>query len=458
MTACRRCFFRVSGVPMTIADTAHLLRRTGFAEKLSTVETMALMDRAALVDQILDFSPNPAPDYNPKAKTEDWENLQALREWWLNRMATVPRPLQERLTLFWHNHFATSITKVFDAVHMYRQNDIFRSKGAGDMNELFKSVATDPAMLFWLDGAYSGKWGPNENFGRELQELFLLGVDNGYVESDVKAMARAWTGHSVDDKNNDTYLYRPTWHDDDLKTLYNVTEKWNGPDVLDQVIVSPGRLNGVRKNASEHLAAKLWSWFAYPIKRTDALAITLGASLASDPKMNIKAFLRVMFNMDEFYSDTAKKGLVRHPIDWAATMMRTTGVPAAKVSMVSQLEDLGMGPLTPPNVSGWRQNRAWMSVSAYWRRAEIASSLFGVAIADPAAGGTSFLNTIDAMSPSAAVDEALRQLGENRVVVGGITHNALVALVSAERSANAGANQRRNLARTIAISPEFSLA
>jgi uncharacterized protein (DUF1800 family) len=443
---------------MTTADTAHLLRRTGFAEKLSTIEALASMDRAALVDQILDFSPNPAPDYDPNAKAEEWENLQALREWWLNRMATVPRPLQERLTLFWHNHFATSITKIFDADHMYRQNAIFRSKGAGDMNELFKAVSTDPAMLFWLDGAYSGKWGPNENFGRELQELFLLGVDNGYFEPDVKAMARAWTGHSVDSTKDDTYLYRPDWHDTNQKTLYNVTENWNGPDVLEQILVSPGRLNVVRKNASEHLAAKLWSWFAYPIKRTDALAVTLGASLAADPKMNVKAFLRVMFNMDEFYTDTAKQGLVRHPIDWAAAMMRTTGIPAAKVSMVGQLEDLGMGPLTPPNVSGWRQNRAWMSVSAYWRRAEIASSLFGAAIADPASGGTSFLNTIDAMTPTAAVDEALRQLGENRIVVGSVTYNALVALVSAERAANAGANQRRNLARTIAISPEFSLA
>jgi uncharacterized protein (DUF1800 family) len=443
---------------MTISDAAHLLRRTGFVEKMATTVSLAQLDRATLVDQILDFSPNPVPDFNPNAMTDEWENIQALREWWLNRMATVSRPLQERLTLFWHNHFATSINKIFNADHMYRQNDIFRTKGAGDMNELFKSVSTDPAMLFWLDGVYSGVWGPNENFGRELMELFLLGVDNGYGESDVKAMARAWTGHSVDWDNGEVYLYRSSWHDGNPKTLFNVTENWNGPDVLEQVITSPGRLNVVRKNASEHLAAKLWSWFAYPIKRTDPLAVTLGASLASHPKMNVSAFLRVMFNMDEFYSDTAKQGLVRHPIDWAATMMRATGIPAAKVNMVGQLEDLGMGPLAPPNVSGWRQNRAWMSVSAYWRRAEIASSLFGSAIADPASGGTSFLNTIDALSPSAAVDEALAQLGENRIAVGSTTYNALVSLVSAERAANAGANQRRNLARTIAISPEFSLA
>jgi uncharacterized protein (DUF1800 family) len=443
---------------MTISDAAHLLRRTGFAEKMSTVTALAQMDRAALVDQILDFSPNPAPNFNPNASGEEWYNLVWLREWWLDRMATVPRPLQERLALFWHNHFATSMNKIFDAGQMYRQNTIFRTMGAGDLNELFKAVSTDPAMLFWLDGAYSGVWGPNENFGRELMELFLLGVDNGYGEADVKAMARAWTGHSVDPNNDDVYMYRSDWHDNNAKTLFGVSENWNGPDVLDQIIKSPGRLNVVRKNASEHLAAKLWSWFAYPIKRTDPLAVTLGASLASHPNMNVTAFLRVMFNMDEFYSDTAKKGLVRHPIDWAVAMLRTTGVTAKITDMVGQLEDLAMGPLQPPNVSGWRQNRAWMSVSAYWRRAETASTVFGVAIADPGSGGTSFLNNIDAMSPSAAVDEALAQLGENRIVVGSPTHNALVALVSAERAANSGATQRRNLARTIAISPEFSLA
>ena len=425
---------------------------------MTTVEALAGLDRAQLVDQLLDFSPNPAPTFNVAGFTEEWQNIQAMREWWLDRMATVPRPLEERLTLFWHNHFATSMSKVFNVRHLYRQNAIFRSMGSGDMNVLFKAVSKDPAMLIWLDGAYSGKWGPNENFGRELQELFLLGVDNGYGESDVKAMARAWTGHSIDYNNNDEYIFRPTWHDTDAKSIYGVAANWDGPAVLDAVLVNGGSLNGMRLRAAQHLAAKLWSWFAYPIKRTDALAVELGNSLAQHPAMNVQAFLRIMFNRDEFYSDTAKQGLVRHPIDWAVAMMRTTGVAASKVNMVSQLEDLGMGPLAPPNVSGWRQNRAWMSVSAYWRRAEIASSLFGVAIADAASGGTSFLNTIDAMAPADAVNVALRQLGVDRIAPGSVSHNALVNLVIAERAANAAANQRRNLARTIAISPEYSLA
>ncbi len=444
---------------MSLSDTAHLLRRTGFAEPLSTVEQLAQMDRSALVDQILDFSANPTPTFDPRAKPSDWENLQALREWWVDRMATVPRPLQERLTLFWHNHFATSANKVFNAKMMYSQNSIFRTLGNGNLNELFKAVSKDPAMLVWLDGAYSGSWGPNENFGRELQELFLLGVDNGYSELDVKSMARAWTGHSIDNNNDDAYIYRSNWHDNGAKVLYGVSSNWNGPDVLDQVLVLGGSLNVRRVQASEHLAAKLWSWFAYPIKRTDPLAVQLGASLAATPNMNVTAFLRIMFNLDEFYSVTAKQGLVRHPIDWVVSMMRVSGTPSTKASLISQLDDLGMGPLYPPNVSGWRQNRAWMSVSAFWRRAEIASDLFGVAIADPANGGTSFLNNIDAMTdPAAAVTEGLRRLGEDRIAPGSPSFTALVNLVSAERAANSGATQRRNLARTIAISPEYSLA
>lgn len=442
---------------MTIADTAHLLRRTGWAESMTTVESLAGLDRGQLVDQILDFSPNPAPNFDPAAIPSDWENLQAMRAWWLDRMATVPRPLQERLTLFWHNHFATSESKV-PVEHLFRQNALFRSLGAGDLNVLFKAVSIDPAMLIWLDGAYSGKWGPNENFGRELQELFLFGVDNGYTEADVKAMARAWTGHSIDRDNGDQYIYRPSWHDNDPKTLFGVTANWDGPAGLDAILVSGGSLNTMRMRAAQHLAAKLWSWFAYPIKRTDPLAIELGNSLALQPGMNVTAFLRIMFNRDEFYSETAKQGLVRHPIDWFASMMRTTGVTAARANAASHLQDLGMAPMAPPNVSGWRQNRAWMSVSAYWRRAEVASSVFGVAIADPASGGTAFLNTIDTMAPADAVNAALRQLGCDRIIPGSASHSALVNLIVAERVANTAANQRRNLARTIAISPEYSLA
>ena len=447
---------------MTISDAAHLLRRTGFVEPMSAVEQLAQLDRAALVEHILDFSANATlPAFDPAAKPTEWENIQALREWWLDRMASAPRPLAERLTHFWHNHFATSMNKVFNAKHMFNQNEIFRVLGAGDLNELFKSVSKDPAMLIWLDGAYSGKWGPNENFGRELQELFLFGVDNGYLESDVRSMAKAWTGHSIDSSKGDSYIFRSSWHETAVSDLYGVSSPsggWDGPAVLDQLIVNPGTLNNRRVNVSEHIAAKLWSWFAYPIKRTDALAVDLGSVLASDARMNITKFLRVMFNRDEFYSTTAKQGLVRHPVDWVASMMRASGTRATNANLVSQLDDLGMGLLSPPNVSGWRQNRAWMTVSGFWRRAEVASTLFGVAIADPASGGTAFLNTIDSMSSTNAVTEALRQLGEDRIVPGTPTFAALVALVDAERAATSGATQRRNLARTISISPEYSLA
>src|SRR5208282_5248431 len=160
-----------------------------------------------------------------------------LRGWWLQRMARGPRPLQEKMVLFWHGHFATSTDKVREAYYMWRQNELFRRLATGNWQELLTEAGKDPAMLLWLDQAQSQKSHPNENYARENMELFSLGEGN-YTEKDVTEGARALTGWSLD-RLNQQYIYRPFFHDNGYKTYLGRTGNLDGDDVIAQIIAQP---------------------------------------------------------------------------------------------------------------------------------------------------------------------------------------------------------------------------
>ena len=160
-----------------------------------------------------------------------------LRGWWLNRMAKGPRPFQEKMVLFWHGHFATSFEKVHNAYYMWRQNELFRRLATGNWQELLTFAGKDPAMLIWLDQAESRQAHPNENFAREVMELFSLGEGN-YTEKDVTEGARALTGWSLD-RLNQEYIYRPFFHDNGSKTFLGLTGNLNGEDVIARIVAQP---------------------------------------------------------------------------------------------------------------------------------------------------------------------------------------------------------------------------
>jgi uncharacterized protein (DUF1800 family) len=441
------------------SDTLHLLRRTGLTLPSAQVTPLLGFTRAQLVDWVFDFGQNPAVDFVPPDNS--WATLQQARIWWVDRMVTAPRPLQERITLFWHNHFATAQRKVGDALFMWDQNQIFRNQGMGDFNTLAKNVSIDPAMIVWLDGEYSTKWGPNENFSRELLELFLLGVNNGYSESDVRELARAWTGHTIA-RDANWKAIGPTFiadnHDNTSKTIFGSTSNWEGTAVLDAMIKSGGALANMRPIVAHHIARKLWTWFATP-NASAALLNQLGSMLASTPNMNIESFLRSMFMMDEFYADDVKNGLIRDPLLWIASMLRGSGLTFKQANIEWYLDQLSMVPFDPPNVSGWRSNQSWISVTAFWKRAEVAFSVFSNAQRTIADGGSNFLGGTETQSAAEAVTLALDLFGDDRITPGSITWNALVGLVELDRG-NGGSSwaQRANLGRAIAISPEYSLA
>ena len=307
------------------ADVAHLLRRAGFEGTAAEIVALTPLDLPAIVDTILDFSTNPADPAPPSfadATKGDWERMQDLIQWWIDRMATVPHPLQEKLALFWHGHFATQYSKVGSAKDMYDQNHLFRTAGAGGFESLTQQMALQVAMLIYLDNDPNSKGSPNENFARELMELFTLGV-NQYTQADVVASARAWTGHNVDyGADPRVYRFYPERHDTDLKTFMGTTQNWDGPQIITRILT----VEPQRSIAARFIANKLWTFFAYPNPPAALLDALVAAFVGSG--LDITTLLRTIFLRPEFYSTAARQGLVRSPVEWIVTVLRTLGMSA----------------------------------------------------------------------------------------------------------------------------------
>ena len=356
-------------MPTSSADAALLGRRAGFGATKSQIDQWVLLDRAVLINQLLDTS-SPyigpaAPVMGPASGLSDWEQFVTLMQWWLDRMAQSTTPIVEKMTLFWHGLFTTSMSKVFDPITIAAQHHFYRQQAVGNFETLVHGMALQPAMLDYLDNTYSGYWSPNQNFARELMELFLLGIGN-YTEADVVAAAAAWTGHSVD-HNTHTYLFRPSWHDNSVKTFLGQTGNLDGPDTIDIMLNHAP----VAQTMSRWIATKLWAFFAHTPPPTAAIN-AIGAKLLE--AFNITETLRVLFNRTEFY-DTTQPTRVRSPIEYMIAVLR--GVPTATAAEVHPewyLDDLGQMPFDPPSVEGWKHNNYWISTAAASAKASFAGS------------------------------------------------------------------------------------
>jgi len=359
-------------VPTPPADVAHLLRRAGFGAGREEILELAALDLPAVVERVCDFRVNPPDD--PPAELDDpglpdWRRTVALQQWWLDRMATVPAPLQEKLALFWHGHFATSQEKVGDAADMYDQNRLFRSLGAGPFEPLVQQVSVGVAMLVYLDNDPNRRGAPNENFARELMELHTVGV-NQYTQEDVVSAARAWTGHNVERVGNRRrYRFYPERHDTGLKRFKGETRNWDGPEIITRLLT----VEPERTIAARFLARKLWTFFAGTVP-PDALLTTLTQAFV-DSGLDVGTLLRVMFTRPEFYTPAVRQALVRSPVEWVVALLRATGFSARDVDPQWWMCDMGQDLFFPPNPSGWRNNGAFLSATACWARAGFARHL-----------------------------------------------------------------------------------
>jgi uncharacterized protein (DUF1800 family) len=361
---------------LTAQNVRHLLRRTEYSDRPSRVsELLALGSIDAAVNNILDFDASP-----PSTTIGPGEAIVQNNEFihfWFNRMAfDARRPFQEKLAFFWHGHFCSSFEKVRSIGLMIEQIDLFRTMGLGHFPTLTKVMSTQVAMLQFLDNNQNRATSPNQNFARELMELFVLGVGN-YNERDVEASAAAWTGHT-EQLPAFTYLWRPDWHDFSPKRFLGVTINQgtdghlHGYETIDAMlgtgVVPPDATNLANRGrrtaevAAEFISRKLWLHFAGDNPPADAISAMSTAFRSSG--LSIRALVKAMLTSDHFYTDAVRTGLVRSPVEYMVALMIATGQRSEAAAPVYLLTSLEHRPLAPPDVSGWKTNAYWVNANA----------------------------------------------------------------------------------------------
>ena len=431
------------------ADIAHLLRRTEFVARPARMSELSSLSIAAAVDNIIDFAPNGDPQLPPSLQgppvSSGWEQYVEACNWWVGAMASRPRPFQEKMTLFWHGHFVSSWDDVDQGYQMMLQNQLYRSQALGNFRTLAQAMALEPAMLVYLSNAVNVKGQPNQNFARELMELFLLGVGN-YTEADVEAVARAWTGYNYD-WTTKQYVYRATKHDSGDKTFFGVTKPWTGPQTIDEILVDNTQKRLV---AAKWIAKKLWEFLAHPGPPPGVVDALAGEFVSQG--MELKPLLRALLNRPEFYTVTAKQGLVRTPIEWFVALCVHTGLSSDEMGLSWRGESTGQRIYAPPNVSGWRPNAYWLNTSAISGRASLARS---VTWHLRNAGG---FDNLYSLTPTAAVDFVANYFGV--APLSATTRTALINAHTAERATTKGNNwwAPTNLLTMTMLCPEFHMS
>jgi len=361
--------------------TARLLRRAGFGATGPQIDAVANQDWSVYLDQALGSDPDADPGAvatpRPMPVTPDmpdddagdaafqdfshtlFDQMTELTSWWVRRMTAVNEPIHEKLTLLWHNHFATSAQKVPAAEWMGHQNQKLRTLKLGDFRTLAYAMLTDAAMLFWLDGVRNSAGAANENLSREFMELFTLGHGNGYTEQDVREGARALTGWFIGHGGQADLA--PGQHDTTTKTVMGVTGDLDEANFCDIVLDQP--------HSAPFVASKLWRMIA---SDTDPSPATLGRLVSAyGPGRDLKSLTKAIL-LDPEFADRAGT-VVNTPIEWLIGVVRALKAPIDDVDLleaiVVALTVMGQRPFYPPNVGGWPSGQAWLSTSSISARA-----------------------------------------------------------------------------------------
>jgi uncharacterized protein (DUF1800 family) len=402
--------------PITSADwdydkAAHLLERAGFGATPEEIERLAAMTPQAAVDWIVNYqrqadtapafdpSPiwDPGMDPFPKSRADavriaretgrsmgvsvlpegesrrlqpvvnkffyglrsNAVETQRLSTWWGERMLTTSRPLEEKLTLFWHGHFATGNTKVRDTRMVFRQNSMLRSKANGNFADLLIGILKDPAMLVYLDNGENVKDHPNENFGRELLELFTLGVGN-YTEQDIREGSRAFTGWTNDVLE---FEFDAEQHDFEEKTFLGQTGPFDGDDIIEIILEQPA--------AAEYVGGKLYKYFV-----RDEVDVDVRSTLAAtfrDANYELKPLLTRIFLSRDFYSPASYATKIKSPVHLIVSTYRKLGLTELPTIPDFNRLTAGLGQtlFNPPNVAGWAGGRTWVTPATLLERGNL---------------------------------------------------------------------------------------
>jgi len=411
--------------PLSYDDARHLLNRTGFGATDAEIRRVAGMTREEAACTLLAetrttaVTPPPAwtsdsgplryprgqdasPEERKRFQQEQVRDGLELRGWWIGEMLDTPSPLTEKMTLFWHNHFVSAQQKVKLALLMYRQNVTLRENALGHFGDLLHAIARDPAMVLYLDSAQNRKGTPNENFAREVMELFTLG-EGHYGEHDVKEAARAFTGWSLN-RETGRFVFRPLLHDYGAKTVLGRTGNLDGDDVLDILLAKP--------ETAEFVTRKLWREFvsAEPDEReVKRIAVRLRES-----RYDIKVALQALLTSDAFYAPENRGTLVKSPVDLVVGTLRQFGMrPGETVPFAVATAAMGQNLFGPPNVKGWPGGDAWINTNTLLARKAFLDRLFraddavgrGHTAAAPEMAGSASAMT-EAITPAAAPADA----------------------------------------------------
>ena len=466
---------------------AHLLRRAGFGANRQQLDAYAAKGYQATVDELLDFAePHSMADdlirrYHPD-QSAGFESGGAGSSW-LYRLVSTNDPLREKMTLFWHGIFATGYAKVTVGKVLTDQIRMFRNLGMGSFKSLLLQLSKNPAMIIWLDNVDNHNGAINENYGRELLELFSLGVGN-YTEEDVKEASRAFTGWTVANTEYTKqlavrnsiwpygkiawrYEYHGEDHDDGEKTFLGETGRFNGEDILDIICRQPATARFIARHMYHFFVADEPPVPQWPYESPrDPEAIEMLAQAYFDSDYDIRSMLRVLFNSDFFQSEERRYGKVKSPVELVTGVIRLTEEfdgPSIEIGdRNSQMSFMGQQLLNPPSVEGWHQGVEWIETGSLIERLNFAAQQLGD-LEKP--GVKSMVRNIlqDESGPISAerlVDKCLDQLGA--IEVSPDTKSALVRFASSQsfesKSADSSGENQQNvsdLLRLVASVPEF---
>ena len=305
-----------------------------------------------------------------RRQAEDRKQIREMQQWWLTRLIETPRPLEEKMTLFWHGHFATSYRTIEDSYHMFAQNQLFRAHAVGNYGALLHQIIRDPAMIAYLDNNDSRKGRPNENLARELMELFSLGVGN-YTENDIKEGARALTGYTFVD---DRFVFEQRNHDAGAKQILGRRGNMDGDDfvlaILDQ------------QACYQHITSKLYRFFAADLPGgggadPDTASIVRElANLLRRAKYDVAPVLKRLFLSEHFYSDAVVNQRIKSPAELVVGAVRSMHTPARDLNvLLDAMSLMGQNLFFPPSVAGWDGERSWINTSTMFVRQNIMAYL-----------------------------------------------------------------------------------
>ncbi len=369
---------------LSFSDTRHLVSRTAIGQQWGGVKALEGKTRAEAINILLSPSAPktpPAPKLTPWAlvnrmsmqngagkkrarKMMQQEGIR-LKRWWMLHLLQNDTPINEHMTLFWHNHFTSSLEKVEQPNLIYSQNKLLRENALGNFRILLHKVARDPAMLVYLDGSENIKGSPNENFARELLELFTLGRGH-YNEKDIKAAAIAFTGWGVD-RNRGTYAYDASKHDNSPVTFMGRTGRFSGDQIIDIILEKP--------RAAEYIAEKFWKEFISD-KAPDYRYIKNWGAAFRKSNYNIRVLYSEVLNSPAFWAPNYRGTLTKSPVDLVVGTLRALPFPKLPdTELVHIMQLLGQDLFDPPTVKGWEGGKHWIDTQTLLVRTSLLNKL-----------------------------------------------------------------------------------